>query len=207
MPAVQNIPSSVSIVTPPTAPDDLPITIDALKLNCGFGESDTALDSVFRSLILESTDYVEEASRCYLRPVVVDEFFEFIPSNSLAFRLSRYPVRSITSIKYYDLDGVLQTMSTDDYNGWLSYNPPLVCRKGQTVWPSTQYGTIPAVTIRYAAGPVNVDEGNNKFGLIAAVKLIATATYQNGDGRERSGPLVIPEAAKSLIMATAMRGL
>jgi hypothetical protein len=64
-----------------------------------------------------------------------------------------------------------------------------------------------AAVVARAAGPATVDEGNNPFGLIAAIKIIAQATYQNGDGRERSGTLVIPEAAKSLILATAMRGL
>lgn len=203
--AQMNIASAVVLVTPPEAPNDLVITVDALKSNCGFASSETDYDETFRDLILQSTDYVEEAARTFLRPVTVDEEFEVFPYGSIPIRLSRDPVRSLTSLTYVDSDGVEQTMDTSGYRGWLAHNPPLVYVAASQSWPITQYGYFPAVTVRYEAGPVAVSGA--KYGLIAAVKLIATATWNNRDGREREGPLVIPPAAHSLILATAKRGL
>lgn len=201
------IPSSVAIVTKPSPPDDLVITVDELKLNCGFSSLDTDLDLIFRNLILESTNYVEEAARCFLRPVTVNESFERFPEGFKQIRLSRYPVRSIVSFSYVDYAGVTQTLvAGTDYSTWLDYNPPLVCRLGTNRWPYTKPGYIPALTIQYQAGPATVIS-DPQYGLNRAIKLIATATYQNEDGRERKGPLIIPPAAMSMILATGKRGL
>lgn len=205
MPTVTQNASAVVIVTPPEAPDDLVVTVDALKRNCGFATSETDLDDVFRDLILDATDYVEEAARTFLRPVTVDEQFESFPCGGNVFRLSRAPVRSLTGMTYYDVDGAIQTFDGASYAGWLDHNPPVVSLLGTAAWPATQYGRMPAVTIRYEAGPETV--AGAKRGLYRAVMLIATATYQNQDGRERSGPLVIPDAATAMILATAQRGL
>lgn len=206
MPAVTQIASAVVIVTPPEAPDDLVMTVDALKRNCGFATSDTDFDDVFRDLILDATDYVEEAARTFMRPVTVDEQFEYCPAGTGAFRLSRCPVRAITSVTYVDTEGDTQTLASTAYSAWLAHNPPLVGAV-TNAWPSTKPGIMPAATIRYTAGPETVDAATISRGLYRAVMLIATATYQNGDGRERSGPLVIPDAATAMILATAKRGL
>lgn len=194
------------VVTEPTPPDDMVITVDELKLNCGFSTFDTDFDSLFRSLVLEATQYVEDAARQFLRPVVVEESFERFPGGNKHIRLSRGPVRSVVSLTHVDSNGVTQTLVQGiDYGTWLNYNPPMITRIGMTRWPVVKAGYTPALTVTYNAGPATVTTKPN-FGMIAAIKMIATATYQNQDGRERRGPLIIPPAAMSMIHATAPRG-
>lgn len=65
------------------------------------------------------------------------------------------PLQSITSVKYYDVDGVLQTLSASLYRVIIETGP--MCQPGLVVpvygqvWPSIRddYG---AVTIRFVAG-------------------------------------------------------
>lgn len=202
---IERVRSSIVVVTPPAAPDDLVITVDALKKNCGFASTDTDFDDVFRRLILEATDYVENAARCYLRPFVIDEQFEYFPYGTNPIRLSREPVRSITSVSYKDETGVTQTMDAADYQTWLSHNPPLVSPTGGECWPDTDQNALQAMTVRYAAGPVSVS-ADYRPTLVNAVMLIATATWNNADGKERHGPLVTPPRALDLIQAGAIKG-
>lgn len=198
-------PSAIRIVESPTAPNDLCFSIDVLKRNCGFATAETDFDDLFRDLILMAQDHVEDAARTFLRPVVVAEEFAGFPSTNVELRLGREPVREVISVVYRNADDEDATMNVADYHAWVSHNPPLVRSRGGAAWPSTLYGYLPAVTVTYAAGPETVAT-NTRHALVNAVKLIATATWQNQDGREKSGGLVIPDAVHSLLMAGARRG-
>lgn len=198
-------PSAIRIVESPTAPNDLCFTIDVLKRNCGYPASETDFDDLFRDLILASQDYVEEAARTFLRPVTVAEEFACFPRDGWPIRLGREPVREILSVGYRDADDADALMMSADFTPWLAHNPPLVRAVLNNAWPTTRDGYMPALTVTYKAGPETV-AAQTRHTLVNAVKLIASANWQNQDGRERSGPLVIPEAATSLILAGGRRG-
>lgn len=200
-----SLPSAIRLVESPTAPNDLSVTVEVAKRNSGYATSDTDFDDLFRDLILSAQDYVEEAARTYLRPVTVAEEFARFPPDGGAFRLGREPVRDVLSVVFRNVDDEDETMATADYQAWASHNPPLVVTKGLAVWPSSLPGALPAVTVTYTAGPETV-AANTRHTLIQAVRLIVSATWQNQDGREKSGGLVIPDAVHSLIMAGAKRG-
>jgi hypothetical protein len=63
------------------------------------------------------------------------------------------PVQSVTSVKYYDPDGVQQTMTpTTDYLTWLAYSPPVVYTAPGSYWPLTQVGRLDTVEVVFVAG-------------------------------------------------------
>lgn len=66
--------------------------------------------------------------------------------------LPRPMLQSVTSVKYYDTAGVLQTMDTDDYQVDVNSTPGRICPVLGTVWPSTQDKKLSAVIIEYVAG-------------------------------------------------------
>lgn len=198
-------PSAIRLVESPTAPNDLCVTVEVAKRNSGYATSDTDFDDLFRDLILMAQDYVEEAARTYLRPVTVAEEFARFPCDGGAFRLGREPVRDVLSVVFRNEDDEDETMATADYQAWVSHNPPLVRMKNENLWPTPLTGALPAVTVTYTAGPETVAT-NTRHALLQAVRLIVATTWQNQDGREKSGGLVIPDAVHSLIMAGAKRG-
>lgn len=192
------------VTTAAVAPNDLAVSIDAIKEECGYSSADTDNDATFRAMILQAQDYVEEAGRTLLRPVVVTERLECFPAYYSPIRLSREPCRSITSVSYVNEAGATIAMDASDYKTWLEHSPPLVAPVGGETWPTTDARELQAVTIVYAAGPTTV--ADIRPSLLAAVTLIVKATWNNQDGRNREGELAIPQAAKDLIAASARRG-
>lgn len=76
--------------------------------------------------------------------------YDFIRS---CIKLPRFPVQSVTHIKYLDPDGVEQTL-TEGVGFQLSNNllPPRILPLSGEVWPFTQLFTVESVTIRFVAG-------------------------------------------------------
>jgi len=73
------------------------------------------------------------------------------------------PVSSVSSVKYLDLGGTLQTMVADtDYLTALSRRGPLVYTPPNVVWPATMWGRLDAVRVEFVVGygssPADVPE-------------------------------------------------
>lgn len=183
----------------PSAPNDLAVTIDTVKEECGFPTSDTDQDSLFRSLIIQAQNYVEEAAREFVRPVTVTEKIDAFPEGKIPIRLSR-PCRSLTSVVYVDENGATQTVLASNYSTWLTHTPPLISAKGSTPWPTTSSDELAAVTITYESGPASVSAA--KPALLQAVILICKETWQKGDRND----LAIPPQAKDMIAIVSGRG-
>lgn len=84
----------------------------------------------------------------------------FWPSMGYQFPINsiielRPPVQSITSVKYYDPSGALQTLATNVYQLDLSQEPNRIFPVLGKVWPSI--ASIPgAVQITFIAGPTDI---------------------------------------------------
>jgi uncharacterized phiE125 gp8 family phage protein len=76
---------------------------------------------------------------------VLDEF----PEEGI--RVGMLPIQSITSVKYYDVDGVLQTMDSADYVLDSDTMPGWVMPAYGISWPST-YDMVNAVIVRFVSG-------------------------------------------------------
>ncbi len=61
-------------------------------------------------------------------------------------------LQSITTIKYYDSDGVLQTLDAGDYQVDTVAEPGRVLPAPSLIWPSTQLWKVNAVEITFVAG-------------------------------------------------------
>lgn len=71
--------------------------------------------------------------------------------NASVFAVPRPPLQSVTSIKYIDTGGTLQTLSADVYEVGTTSSPGVIALKYQQSWPSTR-GVINAVSIIFVAG-------------------------------------------------------
>src|SRR3990167_8665363 len=71
-----------------------------------------------------------------------------------AMKLGLRPISSVSSVKYYDTDATLQTVSASDY--WVDTNAnrdePDIVFKSSFTWPTVEDGRPSAVEVRFVAG-------------------------------------------------------
>lgn len=184
-----------------TAPVEEPVTVTMLR-------DHATLDSAVPDSLLEVYLAAARASAEYLTgrallPQTWEATFDEFPES--AIRLSRPPVLSITSVKYYDTDGVLQTLDSVNYTLDERTEPGYVLPVSGYSWPGTEERAN-AVVVRFQCGYTSA----------AAVRpdlknwiLIRAATaVDNREAVDRSGrlqelrfvdsllaPLVTPEGA------------
>lgn len=111
-------------------------------------------------------------------------------------RLPRPPLQSVTSVKYYDTAGTLQTFDSASYRA-LAYREPgqIALRDGYT-WPST-ISEPDAVQIEFVAGYGAADDVDDRAKL-AILSLIGTQ-YENRESIVMSGaPVEVPHTLDSL---------
>lgn len=156
-----------------TAATDLAVSLVEAKAHLKVDASDE--DTLITALITAATERAEQITGRALLPQTWELTLDAFPS---AFELTRVPATSITSLKYVDLAGTQQTLSStlyaldaaDDYG--FAYVVPAV----GSSWPATRE-QINAVALRYVAGyaAANVVPESIK----AWIKLQVGAMYEN----------------------------
>lgn len=140
-------PASVQTIT---APASEPITSAEVKSHCRI-ETD-ADDTIISLLITAARNHAEICTHRALMPQTLEAQFEEWPDDGEALWLPSPPLRSVTSVKYYDTDGTEQTLSTSVYEVNTATEPGRVALKPNQTWPSLQGGKQTPITIRYVAG-------------------------------------------------------
>lgn len=139
-----------------TAPAEEPITLTQAKLQCRVDGSDE--DALFTGVIIPAARHMaEQRTGQALVTQTWELALDAFPSAEI--EIEKPPVQSITSVKYLDIDGVEQTVSSTDYalDGYGSMQHRVIPDYGYS-WPSSQ--SVPnAVKVRFVAG----------FGLATAV--------------------------------------
>lgn len=111
-------------------------------------------DALIDSLVLVATTEIDGREGLLRRALVTQTWDYRLPCFPAAERLELPfpPLQSVTHIKYFDINGVEQTLSTSAYSvnprtfvGYVRRNPT------GSGWPST-YDRDDAVTIRFVAG-------------------------------------------------------
>ena len=131
-----------------TAPSTYPVTLAEAKLHCRVDIADD--DTLITALITAATEMAEQKTGRAIMTQTLELTLDAFPE---AFELTRVPVQSITSVKYYDTTGAQQTLSNtlyaldaaDDF-GFAHISPVYA-----GVWPDTR-DQINAVAVRYVAG-------------------------------------------------------
>lgn len=132
-----------------TEPSGEPITLDELKnrlriLTCDFDLELTQILTAARKAVELDT------KRALMTQTIKLWMDEFPIEDEIKIRIA--PVQSITSVKYYDLDGVFQTFSTDNYWTDLISTPCEIELRQSKLWPETQLEKPNAVVVEFVAG-------------------------------------------------------
>lgn len=175
----------LTLVTPPSA---TPVSLDEARAHC---KADTADDTMLQVYLDAAVAHVDGAEGVLGRCLVTqtwDYKLECFPDE---ITVPLPTLQSVTSVKYYDVDGVEQTISSSNYTV-----------AGQRVvpvdtydWPDVEPGRPLPITVRFVAG----------YGLAvavpaaikAAILLILGDLYAN---REAQGEQLFEnDAAKRLL--------
>lgn len=142
-----------------TAATALPVTLADVKLACRF--DGTALDSDITAMLTDAVQLCEHEVGQILMPQTWELTLDAFPD---VIELTRVPVSAITSIKYTDTAGALQTLSAgayalDNSNGFgNAYVAPVF----GTTWP-TPRSEAHSVKVRYVAGYADADAVPSHF--------------------------------------------
>lgn len=144
-----------------TAPSEYPVTLAQAKEQCRV--IGTRSDSFLNELIADAT---HQAEKCLGRSIMEQTWKLTLDCFSDAISLPRGPVRSVSSVQYYDTDGALQTLDSDYYTVDLTSDPQWVVRNSNYSWPSL-LDAVNVVSITYVAGFTTIPRSVTRAILLA----------------------------------------
>ena len=183
-----------------TAATHEPLSLIEVKthLRIDHGDEDTLLDS----LIATARQYCETVTGRQFVSATWDQTFPRFEDELL---LVRPPLSSVTSVKYYDADGVEQTADSSLYDVVTNVEPGRVRLAYDQSWPTTRAQEEP-VTVRFVAGYGTADSVPQS--LKSAMKLLVGHLYEHRETvalLERGQILAeVPLAFNSLMWAYRM---
>ncbi len=135
----------LTLITPPAAD---PVSLAEAKAQVRVQASNTDEDTLITRLISAATRHIERSLDLSLMErtyrLTLDAFTD-------AIELPRGPVSAVNSVKYFDAEGVEQTVSDDDYTTDLTSIRNWVVLNSGSSWPAT-LNAVNAVSVEYVAG-------------------------------------------------------
>ena len=186
-----------------TAPSIEPITLSDAKLHARIDTS--ADDTIVTRLIQAARERAEFETRHALITQTWDYTLDGFPADRLCrIELPLPNLISVTSIKYIDTDGVLQTWAASNYKVHTNYIPGQISTAYAIQWPTSR-AEADAVTIRYVAG-YGASASNVPQSIISAMHLMIAHWYEHRSAVEEVSMTEVPMAAKALLdMSTLVR--
>ncbi len=140
---------SFELVTAPTAE---PVTVEDMNLYSRVEVDQPQEDLLLLRLITVARELVENDSERQLMTATWKLNLDAFPQSNGALELRKPPIQSVTSLTYFDGDGVQQTLDASKYDvDVLSTPGRLVPAFGES-WPVTRNGFPNSVTVEFEAG-------------------------------------------------------
>jgi len=168
-----------------TANAELPVTLEAVRFQLRNEDLHYDDDHV-RRLIRAAADQVERGYGLALLTQTIEQYHHCFPGNSstpMLFRIA--PLISVTSIKYWDADGVEQTWSNTEYQTGPYNLTAYVLPKPGYSWPSDLSTQPNAVKITYQAG-FGASTSSVPNSINMALMLSVSDLYNNRDNPART---------------------
>ena len=171
-----------------TAPTTYPVSRTEAKLHCRVDGADE--DTLIDGLIAAANDYVERyTGRSFATQTLRLTHDDFADD----LQLPRGPVQSVTHIKYDDIAGVEQTLSTDYYTLDNVGHPAWIVLNNGYDWPEVLDG-INTVRVTYVAGYTTVPAP-----VKLAMLLLIGLWYDNRTAASDRPMVEVPHAVDALL--------
>lgn len=109
------------------------------------------------SAISFATRWLEEATQRQLMSATWKQTFDDWPGDG-RFKIDVSPLSSVTTLKYYDADASLTTVSSADYWTITDTFPPFVQMKPDYDYPTLEDSRPGAIELTYVAGHTSIDD-------------------------------------------------
>lgn len=187
-----------------TEPTIRPITRVELKDHLRIDQTNDSEDAFIDSIISAATDYFEQRSWRQLITATYTQYFDDFPP--FRFELRKPPLQSVTFIKFFDQNGVEQTLDTSIFEvDTFSQVGRIQLADGKS-FPTVD-DRINAVKIEYIAGYGSTRDDVPDL-IKSTIKLIAAWLFENRDTvRVTTGvsEIPIPDALRVLINQYSIR--
>lgn len=128
-------------------PEAEPVSLDEAKQHCKVEFADD--DALISMLIVAARQMAESQTGRALVAQTWKQTFDAFPVAAMS--LEKLPLKSVSSVKYYDANGEQQTLDAGAYSVHPSEQSGLVAPVPGACWPATQ-ARIDAVEVRFVAG-------------------------------------------------------
>jgi uncharacterized phiE125 gp8 family phage protein len=171
-----------------TARTEWPVELPEVKAHCRITATDD--DALLQELIIASTDKAETENDLALNTMTFDLLLDDFPN---VIEIWKWPIASVTSVKYTDTDGNTQTVTGTNYSTDLYGYPARIARVPTYSWPDPK--DIPnAVQVRFVTGfGSDVIPGKIK----QAIYLVIKDFYDNREDKGRRFPRVSERILKN----------
>lgn len=136
-----------TLITPPL---EEPVDFATLKLHMKVGIDDE--DALIASYLVAARTFVEESYDRALVTQTWDYSIDTFPWGNLAIELPIWPLQSVTSITYYDINNTPTVWASSNYFVDAVSKPGGIVLAANQGWPSVTLRPANAVVIRYVAG-------------------------------------------------------
>ncbi len=170
------------------------VTLADVKLNCQI--EITADDTgVLDNMIKRATAWIEEYTNRQFKDAERDVFLDRWP---VVIELPRSPASVVSTVKYTDSNGDVQTLAASKYQTDFNSEPARIAPAFGEVWPSLRGGDFNAVEVRYTAG-YGANDTDVPQGLRDACYLLIKNWYDNPGATTGRRPWKVPFGVHALI--------
>lgn len=156
-------------------------------------DGDAPDDDYVKLLVRSAIGQVERRCGIALITQTVEDMHDGFPDDGSPLQMRISPAATLTHVKYYDTDGVLQTWSSSNYiTDFRSIKGRIGLAEGVS-YPDTQ-DRINSVTVTYTAG-FGATAANVPFEIQAAILLMVGRAYENREDSVET----LPTAAQNLL--------
>jgi len=174
-----------------TAPASTPVSLTEVKTY--LRELTTDQDTLFTSLIAAATSYLD-GPKGYLGRAIITQTWELhLDDFSSAIRIPLGPVASVSSVKYYDTAGTLQTIASTDYAVDLISTDAWIVPVSTYSWPTVAAG-INNVVIQFVAGEATAPEA-----IKAAILMLIGQWFEMPEASSDKPVAELPHAVSALL--------
>jgi uncharacterized phiE125 gp8 family phage protein len=183
---------NLTVVTPPSTE---PVSFDELADQLRLDQTDD--QAYVQALGQAGRQYVETSTKLTLMQTTYTASYDTF--NDCGIKLPRRPVTSVTSVQYYDQNGTLRTLSTDQYwvdtkSIWTRIRPVV-----GTVFPITQIGRPNTVTVTFVAGTATDAANVSELAKLAITSWVAFMYENREAAASEKKPQELPYAFEAIL--------
>lgn len=174
-----------------TAPTSTPVSLAEVKSY--LRELTTDWDTLFTSLIAAATSYLDGPNGYLGRAIITQTWELYLDDFSSAIRIPFGPVASVSSVKYYDTAGSLQTVSSSNYAVDLTSRDQWIVPISTYSWPAVASG-INNVIIQFVAG-----ESSAPAAIKTAMLMLIGQWFETPEASSDKPVAELPHAVSALL--------